>query len=82
VRICLDAHIRTIVVLTSGKQTMFTFCNYRFVPAKVYQVILGLFRLILLFMKFILLFMRLILLFVAFVEILGLWGFILLFMLV
>jgi hypothetical protein len=75
VRICLDAHIRTIVVLIGGKQIVFTFCNYRFVPAKVYQVILGLFRLILLFM-------RLILLFVAFVEILGLWVFILLFMLV
>jgi hypothetical protein len=59
--------------LLGGKQTVFTFYNYRIVLAKVSHVILRLFWLILLFM-------RLILLFVAFVGILGLWVLILLFM--
>jgi hypothetical protein len=47
--------------LLGGKLTVFTFCNYGIVLAKVSRVVLRLFKLILLFMRFILLF-------VAFVE--------------
>jgi hypothetical protein len=36
-RIHLDAHIRTIVVLTGGKLTVFKLCNY----GKRYGVIFG-----------------------------------------
>jgi hypothetical protein len=59
--------------LLGDKLTIFTFCNYGFMLAKVCRVILELFEIILLFI-------RLILLFVAFVEILGLRVLILLFM--
>jgi hypothetical protein len=51
VRKRLDAHIRTIVVLTSGKLTVFKLCNY----GKVMVWFFGLFWIILLFMKLILL---------------------------
>jgi hypothetical protein len=50
-RIHIYAHIRIVVVLTSGKRTMFKLCNYD----KDMVWFLGLFWIILLFMKLILL---------------------------
>jgi hypothetical protein len=53
-RIHIYAHIRTIVVLTGGKLTVFKLCNYD----KGNGVDFGLFQIILLFMKLLLLLMN------------------------
>jgi hypothetical protein len=50
VRIHIYAHMRTIVVLTGGKLTVFKLCNY----GNGNGVDFGLFQIILLFMKLIL----------------------------